>query len=98
MQTDKQENLFKRWLNEYPKLIYRVVRTYADLPHDREDLFQEILVQLWSSFPAFRGQAKETTWIYRVALNTALTWTRTQKPHKKAYSKHFPLSSCPHGR
>lgn len=79
MLIDKQEKIFKQWFDEYKKLIFKVVKAYADLPQDKDDLFQEILLQIWSSIPSFQGCAKETTWIYRVALNTALIWKRTEK-------------------
>ena len=52
-------------------------------------LFQEILLQLWSSIPNFQGNAKETTWIYRVALNTALVWRRTEKRKRKRFQAKF---------
>ena len=83
MLTNKQEKIFKQWLGEYKKLIFKVVQAYADLPQDKDDLFQEILLQIWSSIPSFQGNAKETTWIYRVALNTALIWKRTEKRKRK---------------
>ncbi len=87
MQIDKQEKIFKQWFGEYKKLIFKVVKTYADLPQDKDDLFQEILLQIWSSIPSFQGGAKETTWIYRVALNTALVWKRTEK--RKRFRTEF---------
>ena len=46
---------------------------YCDDQDDRDDLFQEIVAQLWKSFPSFREESKFTTWMYRVALNTAIT-------------------------
>lgn len=46
---------------------------YCDEQEDRNDLFQEIVAQLWKSFPTFREESKFTTWMYRVALNTAIT-------------------------
>jgi RNA polymerase sigma-70 factor (ECF subfamily) len=46
---------------------------------DKEDLFQEIVVQLWRAWPAFRGDAKFSTWMYRIALNTAISGLRRQK-------------------
>jgi RNA polymerase sigma-70 factor (ECF subfamily) len=78
MQQDTQEKLFKQWLAEYDKLIFKVVRAYAVSPQDQDDLFQDILLQLWNSVPGFDGNAAESTWIYRVALNTALVWKRTE--------------------
>lgn len=89
MPTDKQEKIFKQWLDEYELLILKVVRTYADLPQDRDDLFQEISLQIWSSIPGFQGNAKETTWIYRVALNTALVWRRTEKRKRRKFRAEF---------
>ncbi len=89
MLANKQEEIFKQWFGEYKKLIFKVVMTYADLPQDKDDLFQEILLQIWSSIPSFQGSAKETTWIYRVALNTALVWKRTEKRKRKRFRIEF---------
>ncbi len=85
MLIDEQEKIFKRWLDEYRVLVFKVIRAYADSPQDKDDLFQEILLQMWSSVPRFQGNAKETTWIYRVALNTALVWKRTEKRKRKRF-------------
>ena len=89
MPADKQGKIFEQWFGEYKKLIYKVVKAYAELPQDKDDLFQEILFQMWSSIPNFQGGAKETTWIYRVALNTALVWKRTEKRKKKRFRTGF---------
>ncbi len=75
---DAHETVFLRWLEEYKGLIYKVCRLYADGPEDREDLLQEILHQVWISIPSFKETAKATTWVYRVALNTALSWRRKE--------------------
>lgn len=87
MLPDKQEKLFKQWLGEHKKLMFKIVRAYASSPQDQDDLFQQILLQLWSSIPNFQGRAKETTWIYRVALNTALVWRRGETRKRKRYHK-----------
>ncbi|MBN1256450.1 MAG: RNA polymerase sigma factor [Planctomycetes bacterium] len=81
--TDKQDNIFTDWLDQHLGLIMHIVRAYAIVPEAREDLFQDILLQLWLSIPNFKGNAKETTWIYRVALNTALVWNRQEKRRQK---------------
>lgn len=52
---------------------------YCDTEEDRNDLFQEIVAQLWKSFPSFRNESKVTTWMYRVGLNTAITSFRKNK-------------------
>ena len=81
MLANEQEGLFTQWLADHKGLIFKVVRTFAASPEDQADLFQEILVQLWSSIPTFRREASAPTWIYKVALNTALAWQRTEKKH-----------------
>ena len=86
MTIDKQETIFKEWLGGYKQLIFKVVRAYSVNREDSDDLFQEILLGLWLSIPRYEERAKETTWIYRVALNTALTWQRN-KTRKKRQDK-----------
>jgi len=60
-------------------LIYKVCRMYANSHDDIQDLYQDIIIQLWKSYPKFRGEAKFSTWLYRIAINTALTNFRKQK-------------------
>lgn len=52
---------------------------YTNDPHSHNDLFQEITIQLWKAYPKFRGDSKFSTWMYRVALNTAITLFRKSK-------------------
>ena len=80
--TSDCELTFKQWLNEHLGLILKVARAYGCTAEDQDDLFQEICLQIWLSIPLFAEQAKVSTWIYRVALNTALVWNRGEK--KKA--------------
>ena len=87
MKNGRREAIFKQWLAQHKNLMLKIVRAYADLPSDQDDLFQEILLQLWISIPNFQQQAKETTWIYRVALNTALVWKR-REIRKRKHQKH----------
>lgn len=69
---------FIRLINNCTGIIYKVCALYASTAADREDLFQEIVIQLWKAFPKFRGDAKFSTWLYRVALNTAISDLRKQ--------------------
>jgi RNA polymerase sigma-70 factor (ECF subfamily) len=78
---DLDESLFKSWLNEYEGAVLKVARAYTLTIEDRQDLAQEILLQVWRSLPQFQGRASACTWIYRVALNTALGWRR--KEHRR---------------
>jgi RNA polymerase sigma-70 factor (ECF subfamily) len=70
------ESPFQRWLEEHRGIVVKVARSFAQSPSDVADLQQEAMLQLWISLPAYAGQAKPSTWIYRVCLNTALTWRR----------------------
>ena len=53
-------------------LIHKICRMYRHSREDQEDLFQEIVYQLWKSYPQFQGKSKITTWMYRIGLNTAM--------------------------
>ncbi|MGP0067483.1 MAG: RNA polymerase sigma factor [Isosphaeraceae bacterium] len=79
MLDENPESLFKSWLTEYGGAILKVARAYTLTTEDCQDLVQEILLQVWRSLPQFRGQAGASTWIYRVALNTALDWHRKER-------------------
>jgi RNA polymerase sigma-70 factor (ECF subfamily) len=74
--TSQQDQLFERWMRDHRGLIYRVVMLYASEAAAQEDLYQEIALALWRSIPRFEGRSLESTWIYRVALNTALSSRR----------------------
>jgi len=90
----EQEAVFRRWLHEHIGLMLKVVRGCA-APQDQDDLFQDVLVQVWSSIPAFRGEAKETTWIYRVAFNTALAWRRVQRRRREGHDRFVKFGESP---
>src|SRR5689334_20017560 len=76
---EDHERRFRQWLGEHTGLLLKVVRSFAEGGADQDDLFQEILLQVWLSMPGFREESKPTTWLYRVALNTALAWKRGEK-------------------
>lgn len=74
--TEEQEKSFVTLVKENQGLIHKVCILYETDKEARNDLFQEIVLQLWKSFPTFRGEAKITTWMYRIALNTAISGLR----------------------
>jgi RNA polymerase sigma-70 factor (ECF subfamily) len=82
------EKEFLQIITENQGIIHKVCSIYCDLEEDRRDLFQEILVQLWKSYPSFRNESKFSTWMYRVALNTAITSFKKEKrqPDKSGVS------------
>ena len=73
------EKEFLEVLYDYQKIIYKICRVYRDSREDQEDLFQEIVYQLWKSYPSFKGESKISSWIYRIALNTAIAIYRKSK-------------------
>ena len=87
MKSDKQtlqntqQHEFVQLLNEHQPLIYKVCNLYGHTLTDREDLFQEIVVQLWKAYPRFRRESKFSTWLYRIALNTAISGLRKKRDH-----------------
>jgi RNA polymerase sigma-70 factor (ECF subfamily) len=94
MSAHEQEAIFRRWLDAHLGLLLKIIRGCA-APQDQDDLFQDVLLQLWSSIPAFRGDAKETTWIYRVAFNTALAWRRGEQRRRVKHETFLKMEVSP---
>ena len=82
MTEGRQNEVFNDWLNKHQAILFKVVRAYAFDPDDREDLFQDIAVQVWRSVLKFRNDCAVTTWMYRIALNTALKWSSKERKHQ----------------
>src|SRR5881275_290434 len=78
MPDDRSNAVFLGWLDRHGPTVLKVARAYTRTAADGQDLAQDILLQLWRSAPGFRGEAGEATWVYRVALNTALGWRRKE--------------------
>jgi RNA polymerase sigma-70 factor (ECF subfamily) len=74
------EITFLRLIETHQDILYKICRVYRNTPEDRKDLFQEIVYQLWKSAPGFRGQSAFSTWMYRVALTTAIADFRKPGP------------------
>ncbi|MCC6571795.1 MAG: sigma-70 family RNA polymerase sigma factor [Chitinophagales bacterium] len=73
------EQLFIQTINQHQGIIHKVCRMYCSGQEDHHDLFQEIVLQLWKAFPGFRQESKISTWMYRIALNTAISGLRKKK-------------------
>lgn len=73
---DKKEHIFTELIEKNQGIIHKICRIYTDDEHSHEDLFQEIVLQLWRSFDSFKGESKFSTWMYRVSLNTAIVLIR----------------------
>jgi RNA polymerase sigma-70 factor, ECF subfamily len=87
---------FLEELNRDIGIVHRVCNSFYNTADSaREDLFQEIMYQLWKSYPRFNGDAKFSTWMYRVAFNTAITHSKKQdrEPEKTEFQdNHYPES------
>ncbi|WP_340198920.1 RNA polymerase sigma factor [Ascidiimonas sp. W6] len=73
------EHNFVTALERNQNIVHKVCRIYTNDEDSHKDLFQEITIQLWKAYPKFRGDSKFSTWMYRVALNTAITLYRKSK-------------------
>jgi RNA polymerase sigma factor (sigma-70 family) len=80
------QETFVAQIQAHRGLLNKLVYLYADSPEDRKDLQQEILLQAWRSFPGFRAEAKFSTWLYRIGLNTSLSLLSQRK--KDAEMRH----------
>ena len=83
MLDSDRDRIFNDWLAGHEGILFKVVHAYAFEHADRQDLFQEIVIQVWHSVDAFRGESSVPTWMYRVALNTAVAWTRKENRHQR---------------
>lgn len=79
-----KESEFVRIIKQYEGIIFKITTFYTNNKTDQQDLYQDIVYQLWKSFDSFRGEAKISTWMYRIALNTALT--RVKKRKRQGYA------------
>ena len=77
-----EEDKFISVIKDNQNLIYKICYSYCANTENRKDLQQEILMQLWNSFSKFDGRVKISTWIYRIALNTAISFYRNDCKHK----------------
>ena len=85
MKKPQLEIEFSKRIKESQGIIHKVSRMYCNNEEHRKDLFQEILIQLWKSYPSFRGDAKFSTWLYRVALNVAIQDFRKTKKKRQLF-------------
>lgn len=85
MTDDNLNEQFLNILNENIGTLLKISRAYAETFHDREDLVNDIVLELWKSFKSFKGDSKISTWIYRVALNTSMNFKRKKRNKSSFY-------------
>lgn len=74
--TLNERETFTVWMTDHRGIVVKIVRGFTTDPSDADDLTQEITLALWRSIPSFRGESKPSTWIWRIALNQAISWQR----------------------
>lgn len=89
------EATFVEWVSEHRGIIVKVARSFTTTNEDRDDLIQEILIRVWASVESYEGHAKPSTWIYRVALNRALTWRRDESKHRNRKASLIEVGELP---
>lgn len=77
MVSTEQDFLDK--IEKHKGIIFKISKMYMDDKDDRDDLFQEITYQVWKAYPGFKGQSEFSTWLYRIALNTAIIFLKNEK-------------------
>lgn len=90
MTQHEQQERFDGWLEAHGAILHHVVNGFA-WGDDRNDLMQELLLALWKALPAFREDSKASTFVYRVAHNTALTWRRTRRNYERKVERFESL-------
>lgn len=79
MYQNASQTEFLKLVEQHKGIIIKICSIYARQPEEREDLFQEVIVQLWKAWPSFKGLSKFSTWLYRIALNTSISGLRKKK-------------------
>lgn len=87
MTSVEQEFLAK--IEKHKGIIFKISKMYMDEKDDRDDLFQEITYQVWKAYPGFRGQSEFSTWLYRIALNTAIVFLKSEKKRSFIANEDF---------
>lgn len=90
-----KEKEFLALIEMHQGIIHKVAALYMSRADSRADLFQEILLAAWKGYDNFRGDAKFSTWLYRVALNTAITWYRKEQKMEPAESLETSHANLP---
>ncbi len=83
MNPADKPDLFLSVIESNKGIIYKIVNSYCKQPEDRKDLVQEIMIQLWKSFEKYNDNYSHSTWIYRIALNVAISFYRKENTRQK---------------
>ena len=94
METKEIEKEFLSMIEEQKRTIYKVCYMYANDQDDLNDLFQETVLNLWKGFPNYRGDSTFNTWVYRIAMNTCITFLRRSNTHLQTVPMTAQMAGC----
>lgn len=89
MRKDEKNKQFQALTEQHKGILFKVARTYCQDEEDRQDLIQEISIQIWQSLDRYNSKYKISTWLYRISLNTAISFYRK---HTKRQTETIPLN------
>ena len=94
METKELEKEFLSMIEEQKRTIYKVCYMYANDQDDLNDLFQETVLNLWKGFPKYRGDSTFNTWVYRIAMNTCITFLRRSNTRLQTVPMTAQMTGC----
>lgn len=86
LEEEKRKKTFEDVIEQHKGILFKIARSYCQNADDREDLMQETMIQIWQSLQKYNGQAKMSTWLYRIALNVAISFYRKNSTRAKKYT------------
>lgn len=96
MKESEQQQIFRDWLDVHRTLLFKVIKAYAFNSDDQNDLFQDVCLQMYQSIPNFKSESAVSTWIYRIALNTAIKWSTREKKHVDRHQEIETMTNLLH--
>ena len=87
MDKQGQQHLFEGIIEQHKGILFKVARAYCPDEEDRQDLIQEMMIQVWQSIHKYNSQYKITTWLYRISLNVAISFYRKSSTRAKIYTE-----------
>lgn len=86
MEKEEQKNFFQEIINQHKGILFKVARLYCRDEEDRQDLLQEMMIQIWQSLHKYSDQYKISTWLYRISLNVAISYFRKSSKREQRYT------------
>lgn len=86
MKNQKQQHFFESTIEQHKGILFKVARSYCPDEEDRQDLIQEMMIQIWQSIHKYNDQYKISTWLYRISLNVAISFYRKSSTRAKKFT------------